>query len=224
MSAAALEEFVPSVAENKATWSDPSRWTTSGHEWSRPWGSAADQWFATIHRRIFNLLPTDVILDIGPGFGRWTPFLIDSSSHYLGVDIAEPCLAHCRETYGAHPKKPEFLLGNGVSFGGIGADCVSLVFSFDTLVFAELDCIAAYAREIRARLPAPLQSWPVCDRGPEPGPARADRIGGVRRRGVYPGRAGRADAGEDEMDVQGTVLRLLFPGLQAQGPGSGAHP
>ena len=68
------------VAENHRLWNDEYSWENGGHEWSAPWGTAVDQWSTTILRRIFPLLPAHTILEIAPGFGRWTPYLIRNSN------------------------------------------------------------------------------------------------------------------------------------------------
>lgn len=47
-------------------------WKDSGEEWSAPWGNSAAQWFGTILPRTSQCLPAGTILEIAPGFGRWT--------------------------------------------------------------------------------------------------------------------------------------------------------
>src|ERR1039458_6297593 len=63
---------MPDIASERQEYDNNYQWPEGGHEWSWPWGSAADQWVTTIYRRIFRLLPTRAILEIAPGFGRWT--------------------------------------------------------------------------------------------------------------------------------------------------------
>lgn len=36
------------------------------------------------------------ILEIGPGAGRWTKFLIPKAQKFVGIDISETCVAECR--------------------------------------------------------------------------------------------------------------------------------
>jgi SAM-dependent methyltransferase len=139
---------MPDVTSERHEYDQAYQWPEGGHEWSRPWGSADDQWVGTIYRRIFRLLPSRSILEIAPGFGRWTPYLLNNCVHYQGIDIAERCVAHCRRTYGALAGRPGFLLGDGHSLAGIADQSVSLVFSFDSLVHANLACLASYAAEI----------------------------------------------------------------------------
>jgi SAM-dependent methyltransferase len=139
---------MPNVANEKREYDESYQWPEGGHEWSSAWGSADDQWVGTIHRRIFRLLPTRSILEIAPGFGRWTPYLINHCSRYYGIDIAARCVTHCRRAYGALHGRPAFLLGDGLSLAGIADSAISLVFSFDSLVHVDLACLTSYAAEI----------------------------------------------------------------------------
>jgi Methyltransferase domain len=127
---------VPTVAENKQEWNDRYNWEDSGHEWSGPWGTATDQWSTTILRRIFQLLPTQTVLEIA------------SSQRYIGIDISERCVGHCRRTFGPLASRPTFLQGTGMDLAGVATNGVSFAFSFDSLVHAEADCLAAYAKEL----------------------------------------------------------------------------
>lgn len=139
---------MPDVANEKQEYDQFYQWPEGGHEWSRAWGSADDQWVGTIYRRIFHLLPTRSILEIAPGFGRWTPYLLNHCSRYYAIDIAERCIAHCRRTYGALAGRPTFLLGDGLTLAGIADQAISLVFSFDSLVHVDLACLGSYTAEI----------------------------------------------------------------------------
>jgi hypothetical protein len=117
------------VVENKGLWNDTFSWESGGHEWSAPWDSCGS-W------------------STAPGFGRWTPYLISSSEAYVGLDISERCITHCRRTFGPLPSRPKFFQCNGISLDGVSDASVSLAFSFDSLVHAEIDCLAAYAAEL----------------------------------------------------------------------------
>src|SRR6266567_7931064 len=57
-------------------------WRDAGEEWSESWGTSAAQWSGAILPRIQGCLPTGTILEIGPGFGRWTNYLKDSANIY----------------------------------------------------------------------------------------------------------------------------------------------
>src|SRR5438105_2560990 len=71
-------------------------WREAGEEWSAPWGSSAAQWTGTIFPRIRNCLPTGTILEIAPGFGRWTHYLKDYCEQLWIVDRSSECIEACR--------------------------------------------------------------------------------------------------------------------------------
>jgi SAM-dependent methyltransferase len=138
---------MPSIADNLAHW-DTYSWEHGGEEWSHPWGNSAFQWSISIYPRLMSALPACRIVEIAPGFGRWTPFLLGQSSFYVGVDISPRCVSFCQRTFGRIPERPRFLVGDGTSLPGVEDALTDLVFSFDSLVHAELDCLSAYAKEI----------------------------------------------------------------------------
>lgn len=138
---------MPTLDDNKIKWNEYD-WESAGHEWSIAWGGVSDQWTTTILRRIFPLLPTERILEIGPGFGRWIPYLLAHCRSYVGIDISERAVSYCRRTFPAGSLSRRFLVGDGSTFLGVANASVSFVFSFDSLVHVELDCIASYTREI----------------------------------------------------------------------------
>ena len=138
---------MPSINDNLAQW-DSYSWEHGGEEWSEPWGTSAYQWSITIYPRLIGVFPAYRIVEIAPGFGRWTPFLLGESSFYVGIDISPRCISFCQRTFGRIPNRPRFLVGDGTSLPGVEDALTDLVFSFDSLVHAELDCLSAYASEI----------------------------------------------------------------------------
>ena len=138
---------MPSIERNKEIWSTYD-WTHSGHEWSRPWGSADDQWANTIYPRIFSALPVTNILEIALGFGRWTPFLLNYCTRYIGIDISEVAVTHCQRAFSPLPGRPQFILGDGLHLSPATDNSIGFVFSFDSLVHVEIECISSYLAEI----------------------------------------------------------------------------
>ena len=66
---------MPSVTQNIDTWDSAYDWTDQGEEWSRPWGGSEGQWYGSIFPRVQRLLPAPTVLEIAPGYGRWTAYL-----------------------------------------------------------------------------------------------------------------------------------------------------
>ena len=126
-------------------------WREAGEEWSQPWGSSAAQWSATIFPRIRDCLPTGTILEIAPGFGRWTHYLKDYCEKLWAVDKSSQCIETCRERF-AVESHVHCWLNDGRSLSMIPDASVDFVFSFDSFVHPNRDIIEAYLRELRVKL------------------------------------------------------------------------
>jgi 16S rRNA A1518/A1519 N6-dimethyltransferase RsmA/KsgA/DIM1 with predicted DNA glycosylase/AP lyase activity len=70
-----------------------------GDEWSEAWGGVSYQWSVTLFSRIQGFVPAGRVLEIAPGYGRWTHYLRDLCDELVAVDIAETAVAHCRERF-----------------------------------------------------------------------------------------------------------------------------
>src|SRR6516164_438606 len=90
---------MPTLEENRLFWGKTYDWDAAGDEWSATWGGARMQWFGTLLPRIHRHLPAPTILEIAPGFGRWTQFLADQCDHLILVDLSEKCIAACKERF-----------------------------------------------------------------------------------------------------------------------------
>ena len=66
---------MPTLPQNLHTWAKANTWETRGDEWSETWGGPLTQWQEAILPRISAYLPVRHILEIAPGYGRWTQFL-----------------------------------------------------------------------------------------------------------------------------------------------------
>lgn len=81
-------------------------------------------------------------VEIGPGGGRWTQYLLPCRRLYL-VDYVPEVLAEARRRWRRYPNVT-FILNHGCDFPGIPPATVDFVFSFGTFVHLELPAIAAY--------------------------------------------------------------------------------
>ena len=62
---------MPTIEENCSFFDETYDWPQAGEEWSKDWGSAHMQWYGCILPRISAFVPTDTILEVAPGYGRW---------------------------------------------------------------------------------------------------------------------------------------------------------
>jgi len=126
-------------------------WKEAGEEWSEPWGSSAAQWAGTIFPRIRECLPAGTILEIAPGFGRWTDYLKDYCEELWAVDKSNDCIEACLQRF-ASDSRVNCILNDGRSLSMIPDSSVDFVFSFDSFVHPDRDVVEAYLRQLRTKL------------------------------------------------------------------------
>ncbi len=132
-------------------WSQQYDWSTRGDEWSSMWGNAEAQWRHTIQPRINRWIPTNHLLEIAPGYGRWTQFLLNSSNEYIGVDIAQNAVDACKQRFSEY-RNAKFIKNDGRSLEEVPQQWIDFVFSFDSLVHVERDDLRAYLQQLAEKL------------------------------------------------------------------------
>lgn len=142
---------MPSASWNLEMWDGAYDWSQAGEEWSEPWGGSEAQWFGMLLPRIHRAFPAARVLEIAPGYGRWSRFLIPSCSEYLGIDLSSSCVDECRRRF-ASASHARFEVNNGTSLSAATDGCFDLIFSFDSLVHAELDILEAYVPQMLKKL------------------------------------------------------------------------
>jgi len=96
-------------------------------------------------------VPTGTILEIAPGFGRWTNFLKDMCKKLIVVDLVEECIEACRRRF-SMCDNISYHVNDGKSLSMVQDGTVDFAFSFDSLVHADRDVIRAYLSELRLKL------------------------------------------------------------------------
>jgi SAM-dependent methyltransferase len=144
---------MPLLSENLSMWDQIYAWPEQGDEWSAAWGGVSHQWWTTLFPRLQGYVPADRILEIAPGYGRWTHFLKDLCSEIIVVDIAETAIAHCRERFQAD-RHLSAHVNDGTTLPMAADKSIDFVFSFDSLVHAEVDVMGGYLAELSRILSA----------------------------------------------------------------------
>lgn len=114
-------------------------------------GGAEAQWFGAILPRIQRFLPAARILELGPGFGRWTHYLLGYCDQLIGVDLSPRCVRACTERFGPD-KRASFFVNDGQSLSMVPDRSIDFFFTFDTLVHAEGDVVGGYLGQLAAKL------------------------------------------------------------------------
>jgi SAM-dependent methyltransferase len=138
---------MPDLEENIAYWNKQFHWRYGGDEWSNWWGSPEAEWEATVFPRIADYLPAPRIVEIAPGYGRWTEFLKDYSDELIGIDVAKRCVKACRRRFRGD-RRLTFAVNDGRTLPKVDARSADLVFSFDSLVHVEWDVMRSYVHEL----------------------------------------------------------------------------
>lgn len=126
-------------------------WKDAGEEWSEMWGGSKAQWFGAILPRIRDCLPVTTILEIAPGFGRWTNYLKDYCEHLWIVDPVEACIEACRRRFAADSGVSCYV-NDGRSLSMFPDESIDFVFSFDSFVHIKREVAEAYLSQLATKL------------------------------------------------------------------------
>lgn len=139
------------VEHNRAVWDKGWDWSTAGDEWSSWWGGTPALWHGALLPRIHAFVPAATILEIAPGYGRWTQYLKDLCERLVVVDLAEQCIDGCRQRF-ADSTNIDYHVNDGRSLEMVPDHSIDFAFSFDSLVHAEADVLGAYADQLARKL------------------------------------------------------------------------
>lgn len=119
-----------------------------GMEWGDP--DVVDPLkFIRDHFVVPNVKPDHVAVEIGPGGGRWTRYLLGFRKLYV-VDYYSELLEELKKNF--HEPNMVFIKNNGTDFPSIAAGSVDFVFSFGTFVHLDMPIIDAYLDNIKPLL------------------------------------------------------------------------
>jgi ubiquinone/menaquinone biosynthesis C-methylase UbiE len=124
-----------------------------GDEWNDPevMGldvASADEILPHLDRVVFApfLGTTDVLLEIGPGGGRFTEVLLPKCKKLIAVDTSPTMLELLRDRFG--DGHIDYQLGDGQGLGGVASSSVDAAFSYGVFVHLQHWDIYNYLREL----------------------------------------------------------------------------
>jgi ubiquinone/menaquinone biosynthesis C-methylase UbiE len=132
-----------SAALNRAAWARWD-WRQGGEEWTQ-----SEEWKGSVVDDLLGpIMPEGgTILEIGPGAGRWTEFLLGRADRLILVDVTERALELCRERFGK-AGQVQYVLSSGGDLPGVADRSVDGIWSFDVFVHVAPSDIASYLSEI----------------------------------------------------------------------------
>ena len=141
------------TAMNKSLWNS-NDWSRYGEEWTRDAevfrGLEPNHWKGSlVNGMIHKYIEMDsVVLEIGPGGGRWTEILQPISRRLLLADIAERCLTVCQERFRECGNIDYHLVCDGtLSF--LPDNTVDCIWSYDVFVHINPTDTDRYLGEFR---------------------------------------------------------------------------
>jgi ubiquinone/menaquinone biosynthesis C-methylase UbiE len=116
------------AADNRTLW-NMYDWSSAGEEWTR-----SSEWKQGIIDDLLrpNIPEGSVVLEVGPGGGRWTEILQRRARSLFVVDVAEKPLALCRDRFRAC-SNIEYLLSDGRTLA-VPDNSIDVVWSYDVFV------------------------------------------------------------------------------------------
>jgi SAM-dependent methyltransferase len=135
---------MPSIEENTQKWNDPEVWNSFdlGESWSSEFGTTDILWYSYLYPRIHNFIDNKNVLEIAPGTGRITKYILPFTNKYVGYDLSQYCVNYSTTHYG-----DMFFVNDGKSFHNTEKDSVDFIFSWDSLVHVEKDVLFSYIDE-----------------------------------------------------------------------------
>lgn len=151
---------MPSIEWNRRWGREVTAWAESapGGYYGRQWGDPESDTVqpgvpgdlrAVVETYIRPYVPAGgTVLEIGPGGGRWTKYLLPAGRLIL-VDLNADFLPYLKRRFPDHQHKFEWYQTAGAELDGIPDRSVDFVFTFGTFVHLEPDDICRYLGGIR---------------------------------------------------------------------------
>ena len=130
------------IEENLAKWSGHN-WSQLGEEWSNN-----PEWKESFVKHVLNPMVNEGtdILEIGPGGGRWTEYLLEKAKNITLVDLTPECIDLCKERFKDY-KNIKYFVNDGVSLEFVPDNSMDHIWSFDVFVHVQAKDIEGYFKQ-----------------------------------------------------------------------------
>lgn len=127
---------------NAALWASYD-WSRRGEEWSE-----TPEWTASVVEHLLapHVPPGSRVLEIGPGVGRWTQYLLPRASHLVVVDVTPKCIELCRARFQAVAHL-ECVVNDGSDLSFLAEESIDRIWSWDVFIHVGIDEIKRYLRQ-----------------------------------------------------------------------------
>lgn len=123
--------------------------------WSRyEWSLQGEEWTPGLewkHSLIKHVLEPNIplgsrVIEIGPGAGRWTEYLLQRAKHVSVVDLTPECIRICKERFKGS-EKISYYINDGQDLSFIPPASIDRVWSFNVFVHVQATDIEQYIRQ-----------------------------------------------------------------------------
>ena len=130
---------------NYIAWNFYFDWSRHGEEWTK-----SDEWKrALVEERIYpNIGINSAVLEIGPGGGKWSEFMVGKVEKLTLMDMTPKCIKICRKRFRDH-SNIDYYVNNGMDLRGISDESIDFIWSFDCFVHINSKDTASYVKEFR---------------------------------------------------------------------------
>ena len=141
------------VAANREFWNNYYDWTEKGEEWTcdvkKYRGINPEQWKSDLIKKMMKkyIKENSIVLEVGPGGGRWTETLQKLSKHLILADITQKCLDICKERFKSQNHIDYKLIKN--SFDFLENNSIEYVWSYDVFVHVNPSDIERYIKDFK---------------------------------------------------------------------------
>lgn len=212
---------MPSIDWNLEEWGARHEWACGGDEWSDI-ADYCNQPYAAWKRALIETFidglvpPVADVVEIAPGYGRWTEHLLAKAAHVDIVDINQNCLDTCVKRFSSSGRL-DVHLSPGSSLPFLSDGSADFVWSFDSFVHMDPPVVAGYISEVsRVLRPGGKAVIHHADL-----PSAALRIAPIARRLGIPGRVAMTIAGQHRLRDNGNRSPVSAAHVRAWGESAG---
>jgi len=141
---------MPTVRWNKK-WNNGCFWEKDGDEWDNQavfCNQPYNKWKKSIVENFIykNIDKDSNVLEIAPGHGRWTEFILKKAGNLILCDLNSKCIEICKMKF-YNFKNISYYVNDGKNLNFIKDNSIDFIWSYDSFVHMEKDVIEAYFKE-----------------------------------------------------------------------------
>jgi len=131
-----------SVGVNRLAW-QTYNWHKKGEEWT-----FSQEWKQSLIQNVLRkyVKQNSIILEVGPGAGRWSEYLQKMSKELILVDLSSACIELCQQRF-RNEKNISYFVNEGSNLDFISNDRIEFIWSFDVFVHIRPADIQEYMAE-----------------------------------------------------------------------------